>query len=160
MSETRPERNRPERREVLAPPTVPGPAGPYSTGIVSGGFLFLAGQAAITPDGEIQRGTIEEQTELTLANMAAMAEAAGGDLRDAVKVTAYLSDISLWGRMNTVYVRWFDDPKPVRTVVACELNGFDVEIDAMIAMPAQPLGRGPRVAGENSPDAPSRGGEA
>lgn len=126
---------RPQRREVLAPPTVPGPAGPYSSGIVAGGLLFLAGQAAISPAGEIVRGTIEQQTELTLANMAAVAEAAGASLSDAVKVTAYLSDISLWGRMNSVYVRWFDDPKPVRTVVACELNGFDVEIDAIIAMP-------------------------
>lgn len=128
---------RPERREVLAPPTVPGPAGPYSSGIVSGGFLFLAGQAAITPAGEIVRGTIEEQTELTLANMAAVAEAAGASLSDAVKVTVYLSDISLWDRMNTVYVGWFEDPKPVRTVVACQLNGFDVEIDAIIAMPVE-----------------------
>jgi 2-iminobutanoate/2-iminopropanoate deaminase len=147
--------NRPVRTEIPAPPTVPGPAGPYSIGIVSGGFLFLAGQAAITPDGEIVRGSIEEQTEMTLANMRAVAEAAGASLNDAVKVTVYLSDISLWARMNTVYTRWFDDPKPVRTVVACELNGFDVEIDAMIAV--QPLGQGPRVAGENSPEAPSRG---
>jgi len=127
--------SRPVRTEVIAPPTAPGPAGPYSTGIVSGGFLFLAGQAAVTPEGEIVRGSIEEQTEMTLANMRAVAEAAGASLSDAVKVTVYLSDISLWGRMNTVYVDWFEDPKPVRTVVACELNGFDVEIDAMIAMP-------------------------
>lgn len=130
MSETRP-----ERREVPAPTTVPGPAGPYSSGIVSGGFLFLAGQAAITPDGEIVRGTIEQQTQLTLANMAAVADAAGASLHDAVKVTVYLSDIGLWARMNSVYASWFDDPKPVRTVVACELNGFDVEIDAIVAMP-------------------------
>jgi 2-iminobutanoate/2-iminopropanoate deaminase len=126
---------RPVRTEVLAPASAPGPAGPYSSGIVSGGFLFLAGQAAITPEGEIVRGSIEEQTAMTLTNMRAVAEAVGADLRDAVKVTVYLSDISLWARMNTVYVDWFDDPKPVRTVVACELNGFDVEIDAMIAMP-------------------------
>ncbi len=126
--------SRPARREVLAPPSVPGPAGPYSTAIVSGGFLFLAGQAAITPAGEIVRGTIEQQTEMTLANMAAVAQAAGASLNDAVKVTVYLSDIALWDRMNTVYVSWFDDPKPVRTVVACELNGFDVEIDAIVAV--------------------------
>ncbi|MBB4664067.1 RidA family protein [Conexibacter arvalis] len=126
--------SRPERREATAPPTAPGPAGPYSSAIVSGGFLFLAGQAAITPEGAIVRGTIEEQTEMTLANLAAVAEAAGADLRDAVKVTVYLTDIALWARMNTVYARWFDDPKPVRTVVACELNGFDVEIDAIVAV--------------------------
>lgn len=129
--------SRPVRTEVVAPSTAPGPAGPYSTGIVSGGFLFLAGQAAITPAGEIVRGSIEEQTEMTLANMRAVAEAVGADLRDAVKVTVYLSDISLWALMNTVYASWFDDPKPVRTVVACELNGFDVEIDAIIAMPGE-----------------------
>lgn len=127
--------SRPQRREITAPPTAPGPAGPYSSGIVSGGFLFLAGQAAITPDGRIVRGTIEEQTELTLANMAAVCEAAVGSLSDAVKVTVYLSDIALWSRMNSVYERWFEDPKPVRTVVACELNGFDIEIDAIVAMP-------------------------
>lgn len=126
--------DRPVRTEVVAPASAPGPAGPYSSGIVSGGLLFLAGQAAVAPDGEIVRGTIEEQTEMTLANLAAVAAEAGADLRDAVKVTVYLSDIGLWARMNTVYTRWFDDPKPVRTVVACELNGFDVEIDAIVAV--------------------------
>lgn len=124
--------NVPERIEVHAPPTAPGPAGPYSSGLLSGGFLFLAGQAAVAPDGTIVRGTIEEQTRMTLANLEAVANAGGGTLRDAVKVTVYLSDIGDWAAFNTVYEEFFGAVKPVRTVVACSLNGFDVEVDAIV----------------------------
>lgn len=124
------------RTQVLAPPTAPPPAGPYSSGVVANGFLFLAGQAAVAPDGSIVRGTIAEQTRMTLANLEAVAQAAGGSLRNAVKVTVYLSDIGDWATMNETYVDWFGDPPPARTVVACQLNGFDVEIDAIVAVGA------------------------
>lgn len=124
----------PLRTQVHAPPSAPGPAGPYSSGIVSGGFLFLAGQAAVAPDGTIVRGTIEEQTRMTLANLEAVANAGGGTLRDAVKVTVYLADIGDWAAFNAVYEQWFGEVKPVRTVVACSLNGFDVEVDAIVAV--------------------------
>lgn len=124
----------PLRTAVVAPPSAPGPAGPYSSGIVSGGFLFLAGQAPCLPDGTIVRGTIEEQTLLTLDNLEAVANAAGGSLRDAVKVTVYLADIADWPAMNAVYGDRFGTPLPARTAIQCGLNGFDVEIEAIVAV--------------------------
>lgn len=125
---------RDDRIAVLAPATAPGPAGAYSSAIESGGFLFLAGQAPCAPDGTIVRGTIEEQTALTLANLEAIANAGGSSLRRAVKVTVYLADIGCWAAVNAVYAGWFGAVPPARTVVACSLNGFDVEIDAIVAV--------------------------
>lgn len=124
----------PVRVGVTAPPIAPQPAGAYSSGVVCGGFLFLAGQAPCRPDGTIVRGTIAEQVQLTLDNLEAVANAAGGSLRDAVKVTVYLADIGDWAAMNAAYAAYFGDPAPARTAVQCVLNGFDVEIDAIVAV--------------------------
>ena len=85
----------PLRTQVHAPSSAPGPAGPYSSGIVSGGFLFLAGQAAVAPDGTIVRGTIEQQTRMTLANLEAVANAGGGTLRLSPGYSTTLAEIDV-----------------------------------------------------------------
>ena len=75
--------------------------------------------------------TIEEQTTQTLQNLQAILEAAGLGLKDVVKTTVHLSDLSLFSRFNDVYSRFFPDPKPVRTTVGSQLLGILVEIDVV-----------------------------
>ena len=55
----------------------------------------------------------------------------GATMADVVKVTAHLSDISLFERYNRVYASYFPDPKPARTTVGSQLLGILVEIDAI-----------------------------
>ncbi len=108
------------------------PGGPYSQGIRAGDFLFVAGQAPKDPaTGAIVGDTIEAQTAQTLENLKAILEAGGASMADVVKVTAHLTDLSLFARYNSVYVQYFPDPKPVRTTVGSQLLGFMVEIDAI-----------------------------
>ncbi len=108
------------------------PGGPYSQGIRAGDFLFVAGQAPKDPaTGQIVGDTIEAQTAQTLENLKAILEAGGASLADVVKVSVHLTDLSLFARFNSVYVKYFPDPKPVRTTVGSQLLGFMVEIDAM-----------------------------
>ena len=108
------------------------PGGPYSQGIRAGDFVFVAGQVGKDPaTGELVGGTIEAQTTQTLENLKAILEAAGASLADVVKVSAHLTDLSLFDRFNKVYVNYFPDPKPVRTTVGSQLLGFLVEVDAI-----------------------------
>lgn len=108
------------------------PGGPYSQGIRAGDFVFVAGQGPKNPaTGKIDGTTIEEQTAQVLENVKAILEAAGASMADVVKVTAHLTDLSLFDRYNSVYVKYFPDPKPVRTTVGSQLLGFMVEIDAI-----------------------------
>lgn len=124
------------RTEVRAE-DAPGPKGAYSQAIRAGDFVFVSGQGPIDPStGEILGETVEEQTELTLRNIEAIARAAGGSLDDAVKVSAYLASIDDFPAYNAVYERMFaKDPRPARTTVGAALLGIRVEIDAVLYLP-------------------------
>lgn len=110
----------------------PKPGGAYSPAIRAGDFLFVSGQVPFDPaTGKIVGETIEEQTKQTIENLKAILEAGGATLADVVKVSAHLTDLSLFQTYNEVYASYFPDPKPVRTTVGSQLLGFMVEIDAI-----------------------------
>jgi 2-iminobutanoate/2-iminopropanoate deaminase len=115
----------------------PRGTGAYSQAIRAGDFLFISGQGPLDPGTlEVRGGTVEEQTELTLRNVEAIARAAGGSLGDVVKVSAFLSSIDLFPAFNDTYERMFDrEPRPARTTTGAELRGIMVEIDAVLYLP-------------------------
>jgi 2-iminobutanoate/2-iminopropanoate deaminase len=122
-------------RFVLTP-DAPAPAGHYAQAVVHDGLIYVSGQLPIDPQsGERRVGSIEEQTEQALHNVAAVLRAAGSDLDRVLKVTVYVSDIGLWDRVNAVYARVFGSHRPARAVVPTrELHfGFQVEIDVIAA---------------------------
>jgi reactive intermediate/imine deaminase len=112
----------------------PPPAGPYSQAIRSGGFLFLAGQGPFRPDGSKVESSFEDQARQAFKNLQAVAAAAGASLADAVRVGVYLRDMTDFPTMNKVYVEFLTDPMPARTTIQSDLPGFDIEVDAVIAM--------------------------
>jgi len=112
----------------------PAPTGPYSQAIKSGGFLFLAGQGPFRPDGSKVDGPFEDQARQTLQNLQSVAAAAGASLADAVRVGVYLRDMSNFAAMNKVYAEYFRDPMPARTTIQSDLPGFEIEVDAVIAL--------------------------
>jgi 2-iminobutanoate/2-iminopropanoate deaminase len=108
------------------------PVGAYSQGLRVGDFLFVSGQGPLDPQtGKVVGATIEEQTARVIENIKAILEAGGASLADVVKVSAHLSDVSLFERYNKVYASYFPDPKPTRTTVGSQLMGILVEIDAV-----------------------------
>lgn len=108
------------------------PIGAYSQGLRAGDFIFISGQGPLDPvTGQIIGDTVEEQTARVLENIKAILEAGGATMADVVKVTAHLSDLSLFERYNKVYATYFPDPKPTRTTVGSQLLGILVEIDAI-----------------------------
>ena len=114
----------------------PAPAGHYSQAVVYNGLVFVAGQLAIDPrTGEKRLGSIEEQTEQALRNVGGILKAANSDLSRVLKMTVYISDIGLWGRVNEVYARVLGEHRPARAVIPTgELNhGFLIEIEAVAA---------------------------
>lgn len=111
------------------------PRGAYSQGWRAGDFIFVTGTGPIDPvSGQLVGDDIERQTEQTIDNVAAILEAAGASLKDAVKVNVHLSDTSLFARYNAVYSRRFSQPYPVRTTVGSDLGhapGMLIEIDCI-----------------------------
>jgi 2-iminobutanoate/2-iminopropanoate deaminase len=115
----------------------PLPGGHYSQAIVHNGLVYVSGQLPINPQtGEKQTGSIEEQTRIVLQNLVAILEASGSSLSQVLKVTVYISDISLWGQVNEVYADVFGDHRPARAMVPTrDLHfGFKIEVEAVAAI--------------------------
>ena len=111
------------------------PGGTYSQGILAGEFLYVSGQGPFDTNGEIVGTTFEEQAKATLANISAIAQAAGGRIEDAVKIGAYLRDQGDFPVWDALCAQTFVRPFPARTTIECNLIGFDIEIDAVIWVP-------------------------
>ena len=112
----------------------PKPSGHYSQAIVHSGIVYVAGQVPRDPNNpSAPAGSIEQQTEQTLKNVAVILEAAGSSLSQVLVMTVYISDMALWGKVNEVCTRMMGDHKPARAVVPVkELHyGYQVEIQAI-----------------------------
>jgi 2-iminobutanoate/2-iminopropanoate deaminase len=107
------------------------PGGHYSSAMIAGDFVFLSGQTPRDADRNVIGNSIEEQTRATLANIERVLAAAGARPQDVVKVTAYLTDLTLFSRFNALYASWFAEHKPARTTVEAGLQGVLVEIDVV-----------------------------
>ena len=116
--------------------------------------MFVTGTGPIDPvSGKLVGDTIEQQTEQTIDNLAAILEADGASLRDVVKATVHLSDLSLFARYNAVYANRFSKPYPVRTTVGSDLGhtpGMLVEIDCIAYKEAGKKRPSPRRAKKRS----------
>jgi 2-iminobutanoate/2-iminopropanoate deaminase len=128
------------QRQAISTEDAPAAIGPYSQAIRAGDLLFCSGQIPLEPStGELVKDEIEGQARRCLQNLAAVAEAAGGSLADAVRCTVYLTDMNDFARVNEVYAEFFggDDP-PARVAVAAAAlpKGADVEIDAIVSLSA------------------------
>jgi len=124
-----------KRQIEIRTEAAPAPVGPYSQAIRLAELVFVSGQIPLDPEtGEIAPGEIEDETRQVLANLKAVLEASGSELSRVVKATVYLTDISLFPRINAVYAEAFDsDPAPARATVEVSALplGAHVEIDAI-----------------------------
>jgi reactive intermediate/imine deaminase len=95
--------------------------------------VFVSGQIPADKEGNIIKGTIEEQTEAVFANLEAVLKASNSSFNKVVKVNAFLADMKDFARMNAVYEKYFSSHKPARSCVAVrELpKGVDVEIECI-----------------------------
>jgi len=110
----------------------PAAIGPYSQGVIAGGFLFSAGQIPLDPSsGQIVEGGITAQTEQVMKNLSAVLDAAGLGWNSVVKTTVYLHDMADFPTVNEIYARSIGDARPARSTVqvAALPRGALVEID-------------------------------
>jgi len=117
-----------EKQAVFPEGTKPG--GPFSPGIQAGGFLFVAGQTGYK-DGKVA-AEFEAEVQQTLDNVAVVLKTAGYDWKDAVTVQVYLTDMTLFQRMNAVYLKNFPEPRPARTTVGVAKLVSDAKIEITV----------------------------
>ena len=123
---------------VVHSDNAPTALGPYSQGIIAGGFIYTAGQGGIDPaSGQIVAGGVEAETRQVWQNLSAVLAAAGSSLAAVVKVNVYMVDLNDFGKMNAIYAEFFPTTKPARTTVqvAALPRGLLVEIDCVAVVP-------------------------
>jgi 2-iminobutanoate/2-iminopropanoate deaminase len=127
----------PTRQPVTAS-GAPAAVGPYVHAVMAGGLLFCSGQIGIDPrSGELVGLTAGEQAGRCLENLAAVCDAAGATLGDAVRITVYLTDIAAFGEVNEVYGLFFEADPPARVAIGVSALplGAKVEMEAVVALP-------------------------
>lgn len=115
----------------------PAAIGPYSQARIAGGLLFVSGQLPIDPaTGKFSSEDAVDQMRQCLANIAAIAKAAGTDLSKTVKTTILLTDLSGFAAINEAYGVTFSEPYPARATfeVSALPKGAKVEVEAIIEL--------------------------
>jgi 2-iminobutanoate/2-iminopropanoate deaminase len=124
-------------RQAIFASAAPDAIGPYSHAVRVDRLLFCSGQIPLDAQtGELVGETPAEQARRCLENLAAVCEAAGARLRDAARVTVYMTDLAAFAEVNEVYASFFDAAPPARVAigVAALPRGAQVEIDAVVAL--------------------------
>ena len=121
----------------ISTPDAPAAIGPYSQGIVVGGFLFSAGQIPLDPStGELVEGDVKRQAARVLDNLDAVLIAAGSSRDRVVKTTIFLRDLNDFMAVNEVYSEFFGSHRPARSTVQVARLPRDsaVEIELIAAV--------------------------
>jgi 2-iminobutanoate/2-iminopropanoate deaminase len=115
----------------------PKATGPFSQAILAGDLLFVGGQISLAKDGTLLKGTIEEEVHQVMHNLKSILEEAGLSFGHVVKTTIFVTDMTLYSKVNETYATYMSDPFPAReTVCVKELPlGARIEI-SMIASKA------------------------
>jgi reactive intermediate/imine deaminase len=118
----------------IQPPGSAAPGGHYSHGTVANGFVFVAGQLPIAPDGrKLSDASFADQARQVLANVEAVLRAAGSSIERLVQVRVYVDDVANWPEFNAVYAQWAGASRPSRAVVPIGAlhYGLKVEVEAV-----------------------------
>ncbi|MGG1663299.1 RidA family protein [Brevibacillus sp. NRS-1366] len=111
--------------------------GHYSIAVVHNDLIFVSGILAINPETNAKQfGTVEEETLIVLKNLKLILESSGSDIKQVLKTTIYIPDISMWDIVNKVYSNFFGDHMPARSIVPTKNLHFDfkIEIEAVAAI--------------------------
>lgn len=124
-------------RAVISTPNAPDAIGPYSQAIKVGNTVWLSGQIPLVPGtSELVAGDITAQAMQAFKNLAAVAEAGGGSLQNAVKINISLINLQHFAAVNEVMALFLQAPFPARATV--QVAGLpkdaQIEVEAILVL--------------------------
>ncbi len=126
-------------RSTIRTDRAPQAIGPYSQAIRVGRTVYVSGQLPLDPQTmELVSGDIDAEIRVVFENLKAIAEAAGGSLAHAVKLTVFLRDLAHFARVNEIMSSYFSEPYPARVAVGVAQLPREarVEIDCILDVQA------------------------
>ena len=125
------------KKEIIRTDNAPQAIGTYSQAVKVGDTVYLSGQIPLIPETMVlETGDVRAQIRRVFDNLAAVARAAGGGLRDVVKLNVFLTDLANFPLVNEVMAQYFQEPYPARAAVgvAALPKGAVVEMDAIMML--------------------------
>ncbi len=126
------------KKKIINTENAPAPIGPYNQAIKINNMLFVSGQVAMDPNNnnELVNSSISDETHQVMKNLSAILEQAGMDFTNVVKTTIFLSDMSYFKEVNTIYGSYLNEgQEPARETVAVKTLPKEVNIEiSMIAV--------------------------
>jgi len=122
-------------RQIISTTDAPAAIGTYSQAVRVGPTVYISGQVPLDPaTGELVSGDIDREIRRSFDNLAAIAKAAGGSLKDAVRVTVFLTDLAHFAKVNEVMAEYIPQPWPARAALGVSQlpKGARVEIDCIL----------------------------
>lgn len=122
-------------RQIISTTDAPAAIGTYSQAVRVGPTVYISGQVPFDPaTGQLVSGDIELEIRRVFDNLEAIAKAAGGSLRHAVKVTVFLTDLAHFAKVNEVMAQYVPQPWPARAVLGVSQlpRGARVEVDCIL----------------------------
>jgi len=124
-------------KEPIHTSKAPAAIGPYSQAIRAGSTVYLSGQIPLDPNTmELVKGDVRAQARQVFDNLAAVAQASGGSLANAVRLTIYLTDLAHFPVVNEIMAEYCKEPYPARvTIGVAQLpRGAAVEVDGILVL--------------------------
>ena len=125
------------KRTIVKTTGAPQAIGTYSQAVKVGDTVYLSGQIPLVPETmALETGDMRAQIRRVFDNLAAVAQAAAGSLRDVVKLNVFLTDLANFPLVNEVMAQYFQEPYPARAAVgvAALPKGAAVEMDAVLIL--------------------------
>ena len=124
-------------KEIISTDKAPQAIGTYSQAVKVDNTVYLSGQIPLVPETmEMIEGDIRAQIDRVFRNLRAVAQAAGGDLCDVVKLNIFLTDLGDFPVVNEVMAEYFQQPYPARAAIGVAALPKDagVEMDAILSL--------------------------
>ncbi|MCY4350199.1 MAG: RidA family protein [Thiotrichales bacterium] len=122
-------------RQAIATSSAPSAIGTYSQAIRAGDTVYLSGQIPLDPQTmELVSPDARAQIHQVFRNLGAVAQAAGSDFDDLVKLNIYLTDLTDFPLVNEVMAEYFDEPYPARAAIGVSSlpKGARVEMEGVL----------------------------
>jgi len=126
------------KKTLINPPSFSPALGAYSHGLrvdlAGAAMIFVTGQLALDPDGNVVSEDVQEQTRYVLENIKTILEQAGAALEDVVKIQYFVADIDDFEKISAVRNGFFGEIKPASTLVAVAglaAPGCKIEVEAI-----------------------------
>lgn len=122
------------QNNVISTDKAPGAIGAYSQAMRAGDFVYLSGQIPLNPETmEVVEGDFRARAARVFSSLEVVTRAAGGSLKNIVKLNVYLTDLGQFATVNEVMSEFFDEPYPARAAVgvASLPKGVDIEIEGV-----------------------------